>query len=150
MTYKDTYPTYNQNRKVVNFKDFLKDEEGEKEELLKIKRQTKPNSPDGQQIIGNPKVKYNKVTHKLDTNLDPEMIDDKIDALEESKIFESHIDDEVYHELKQSSAYRRLVDEFRNAIRDFEKRTSNIYDEGDNDHLASFRLVLQDAIDEAS
>jgi hypothetical protein len=150
MTYKDTYPTYNQNRKVVNFKDFLKDEEGEKEELLKIKRQTKPNSPDGQQIIGNPKVKYNKVTHKLDTNLDPEMIDDKIDALEESKIFETHIDDEVYHELKQSSAYRRLVDDFRNAIRDFEKRTSNIYDEGDNDHLASFRLVLQDAIDEAS
>jgi len=150
MTYKDTNPTYNQNRKVVNFKDFLKDEEGEKEELLKIKRQTKPNSPDGQQIIGNPKVKYNKVTHKLDTNLDPEMIDDKIDALEESKIFETHIDDEVYHELKQSSAYHRLVDEFRNAIRDFEKRTSNIYDEGDNDHLASFRLVLQDAIDEAS
>ncbi len=150
MNYKDTNPTYNHNRKVVNFKDFTSHEGDEKEELEKIKRQTKPNSPDGQQIIGNPKVKYNKVTHKLDTNLSPDMIDDKIDALEESKIFETHIDNEVYHELKQSSAYHRLVDEFRNAIRDFEKRTSKIYDEGDNDHLASFRLVLQDAIDEAS
>jgi uncharacterized membrane-anchored protein YjiN (DUF445 family) len=147
---RDNTPTFNVNRKVANFKDFLENEPSEMEELTKIKRQTKPNSTDGQQIIGNHKVKYNKVTHKLDTNLDPEMIDDKIDALEESKIFETHIDDNVYHELKQSSAYHRLVDEFRNAIREFENRTSNIYDEGDNDHMAAFQAVLQDAIDEAS
>jgi uncharacterized membrane-anchored protein YjiN (DUF445 family) len=147
---RDNTPTFNVNRKVANFKDFLENEPSEMEELTKIKRQTKPNSTDGQQIIGNHKVKYNKATHKLDTNLDPEMIDDKIDALEESKIFETHIDDNVYHELKQSSAYHRLVDEFRNAIRDFENRTSNIYDEGDNDHMAAFQAVLQDAIDEAS
>jgi len=146
---RDNTPIFNVNRKVANFKDFLENEPSEMEELTKIKRQTKPNSTDGQQIIGNHKVKYNKVTHKLDTNLDPEMIDDKIDALEESKIFETHIDDNVYHELKKSSAYHRLVDEFRNAIRKFESECEDIYDEGDNDHYAAVQAVLQDALDEA-
>jgi hypothetical protein len=148
MTYKDNTPTFNTNRKVVNFKDFNND--SEEVELSKIKRQTKPNSNSGQQFIGNPKTKYNKVTHKLDTNLDPEMIDDKIAALDESKIFETHIDDEVYHELKKSSAYHRLVDVFRNAIRKFESECEDIYDEGDTDHVAAFQAVLQDAVDEAS
>ena len=42
MTYKDNQPTFNVNRKVVNFKDFNKD--AEEVELKKIKRQNKPNS----------------------------------------------------------------------------------------------------------
>lgn len=148
MTYKDNTPTFNTNRKVVNFKDFNKD--SEEVELSKIKRQTKPNSNSGQQFIGNPKTKYNKVTHKLDTNLDPEMIDDKIDALEESKIYETHIDDNIYDELKNSSAYHKLVDKLRDAIRDFENGISETsYDDGDNDHYAAFQAVLQDALDMA-
>ena len=85
MTYKDNTPTFNTNRKVVNFKDFNND--SEEVELSKIKRQTKPNSNSGQQFIGNPKTKYNKVTHKLDTNLDPEMIDDKI-ACDDTQLHE--------------------------------------------------------------
>ena len=146
MTHKDNTPTFNTNRKVVNFKDFNKD--SEKDELSKMKRQTKPNSKTGQQFIGNPKTKYNQVTHKLDTNLDPKMIDDKIDALEESKIFETNIDDNVFHELKKSSAYHKLVDRFRDAIRDFENGISETsYDDGDNDHYAAFQAVLQDALD---
>jgi hypothetical protein len=83
MTHKDNTPTFNHNRKVANFKDFLNNKEEEKDELSKIKRQTKPNSKEEQQLIGNPKTKYNKVTHKLDTNLDPEIIDDKIDNLDD-------------------------------------------------------------------
>jgi len=151
MTYKDNQPTFNVNRKVVNFKDFSKDIESEKEELNKIKRQNNPNS-ERQQLIGNPRIKYNKVTHKLDFDINPDMLKDKIDAieeLEESKINESSMDENVYDELKQSSKYRKLVDDFRNAIRNFERGTSDIYDEGDTDQYMAFQDVLQDALDEA-
>lgn len=236
MTYKHNTPTFNVNRKVVNFKDFSKDIESEKEELNKIKRQNKPNS-ERQQLIGRERAKYNKVTHKLDRNLSPDMIKGKIDAIEEleeskinenqihipeeysgvrmelgeftspqdiidlynnyveegvplvsyseygtegkfynedddeiptdvildelnysivgddsieeSKINESSMDENVYDELKQSSKYRKLVDNFRNAIRDFENGTSDIYDEGDTDQYMAFQNVLQDALDEA-
>ena len=82
MTYKDNQPTFNVNRKVVNFKDFTANVSDEKEELLKMKRQNKPNS-ESKQIIGNPKTKYNKVTHKLDTNLSDDMVkDQQINLLE--------------------------------------------------------------------
>lgn len=224
MTYKDNTPTFNVgDRKVVNFKDFSKDIESEKEELNKIKRQNKPNS-ERQQRIGNTRIKYNKVTHKMDWNLSPDMLKDKIDAieeLEESRINENqiHIPEEysgvrmelgeftspedimdaynttvaredipqltgywdgifyteddvdttldavldelnysivgdestidVYDKLKKSSNYRKLVDDFRNAIRDFESGVSNIYDEGITDQYRDFQNVLQDALDEA-
>ena len=224
MTYKDNTPTFNVgDRKVVNFKDFSKDIESEKEELNKIKRQNKPNS-ERQQRISNTRIKYNKVTHKMDWNLSPDMLKDKIDAieeLEESKINENqiHIPEEysgvrmelgeftspedimdaynttvaredvpqltgywdgifyteddvdttldavldelnysivgdestidVYDKLKKSSNYRKLVDDFRNAIRDFESGVSNIYDEGITDQYRDFQNVLQDALDEA-
>lgn len=227
MTHKHNTPTFNVNRKVVNFKDFSKDIESEKEELDKIKRQNKPNS-ERQQLIGGERAKYNKVTHKLDRNLSPDMVKGKIDAfeeLEESKMYENQIhiskeysgirielgvstspqdiidlynnyveegvplvsyseygtegkfynedDDEiptdvildelnyaingddssmsgnVYDKLKKSSNYRKLVDNFRNAIRDFESGVSNIYDEGDTDQYRDFQNVLQDALDEA-
>jgi len=150
--HKDNTPIFNVgDRKVVNFKDFSKDIESEKNALLKIKRQSKPNS-ERQKLIGNPKNKYNKVTHKMDWNLSPDMIKDKIDAIEEldeSKINESSMDDNVYNDLKQSSQYRKLVDDFRNAIRKFESNISNIYDEGDTDQNMAFQSVIQDAIDEA-
>ena len=224
MTYKDNTPTFNVgDRKVVNFKDFSKDIESEKEELNKIKRQNKPNS-ERQQRIGNTRIKYNKVTHKMDWNLSPDMVKGKIDAieeLEESKMYENqiHIPEEysgvrmelgeftspedimdaynttvaredvpqltgywdgifyteddvdttldavldelnysivgdestidVYDKLKKSSNYRKLVDDFRNAIRDFESGVSNIYDEGITDQYRDFQNVLQDALDEA-
>ena len=60
---------------------------------------------------------------------------------------ESTID--VYDKLKKSSNYRKLVDDFRNAIRDFESGVSNIYDEGITDQYRDFQNVLQDALDEA-
>jgi len=223
MTFKDNTPTFNVNRKVVNFKDFSKDIESEKEELDKIKRQNKPNS-ERQQRIGNTRIKYNKVTHKMDWNLSPDMVKGKIDAieeLEESRMYENqiHIPEEysgvrmelgefaspedimdtynstvaredipqltgywdgifyteddvdttldavldelnysingeestidVYDKLKKSSNYRKLVDDFRNAIRDFESGVSNLYDEGVTDQYRDFQNVLQDALDEA-
>lgn len=92
MTYKDNQPTFNVNRKVVNFKDFLANPEGEKEELEKVRRSTKPNSED-QQHIGNTRFKFNNTTRKMD-DLSPEMIDDKIEAIEE---------------LEESNNYNHLV-----------------------------------------
>lgn len=94
---------YNVNRKVVNFKDFSG--ETEKEELQKVRRSTKPNSEE-QQHVGNSRFKFNKVTRKMD-DLSPEMIDDKIDAieeLEESVINESLIDEAE----KLASTYKNL------------------------------------------
>lgn len=149
MTYKDNTPTFNVNRKVVNFKDFNKD--SEEEELNKIKRQNKPNS-ERQQLIGNTRIKYNKVTHKLDWNLSPDMIKDKIDAIEdidESKIFETRIDDEAYHKLIKLDSYRKMVNKFREAINEFQDSAEGVYDDGDSDQLMAFTSVIQDALDEA-
>ncbi len=82
MTYKENQPTYNVNRKVVNFKDFLANPEGEKEELEKVKRSTRPTNSEDQKLIGNFRYKFNNTTRKMD-DLSPEMVDDKIDAIEE-------------------------------------------------------------------
>jgi hypothetical protein len=81
MTYKENTPTFNVNRKVVNFKDFLSDPKGEEDELKKVRRSTKPNSED-QQHIGNSRYKFNKTTRKMD-DLSPAEIDDSIEAIEE-------------------------------------------------------------------
>lgn len=80
MTYKDNTPTYNVNRKVTNFGDFCKTCEEPK--LKKIDRQTKPNSADQQQHIGNQTQKFNPVTRKIDY-MSPEEVDDRIEAIEE-------------------------------------------------------------------
>lgn len=83
MTYKDNQPTFNVNRKVVNFKDFINNVDSEDLKLNKMKRQSKPNSED-QQHIGNQRWKFNKVTRKWD-DINPDVIDDKIDAIEDFK-----------------------------------------------------------------
>lgn len=86
MTYKDNTPTYNVNRRVVNFGDFCKTCEEPK--LKKIRRQTKPNSDD-QQHIGNFSQKFNPVTRKIDY-MSPEEVDDRLNAIEDmDKIKES-------------------------------------------------------------
>ena len=77
MPYKSTNPTYNVDRKVVNFKDFATD----KEKLSKAELQRKPNS-EQQQHIGNKRTEYNPVTHKL-TDYSDDEIKDKLDSIEE-------------------------------------------------------------------
>lgn len=84
---------YNVNRKVTNFGDFCKTCEEPK--LKKIDRQTKPNSDDQQQHIGNFSQKFNPVTRKIDY-MSPEEADDRLDdieELEESKVNESKSSD---------------------------------------------------------
>ena len=78
MNYRDNQPTFNVgNRKVANFKDYLKN----KDELKKADLQSKPNSED-QQHIGNKRTEYNSVTHKL-TDYSVDEIEDTLDAMEE-------------------------------------------------------------------
>lgn len=81
MTYKDNQPTFNVNRKVVNFKDYLQNKGSEEAKLKKADLQSKPNSED-QQRIGNKRTEYNPVTHKL-TDYSDDEIRDILDAMEE-------------------------------------------------------------------
>jgi len=82
MTYKDNTPTFNVNRKVVNFKDFSANPNAEKEELEKMDRQNKPNTDDQQKNMANSRYKFNNTTRKMD-DLSPAEIEDKIEAIEE-------------------------------------------------------------------
>jgi hypothetical protein len=90
MTYKDNTPTFNVNRKVVNFKDFLSDPKGEETDLKKVRRSTKPNSED-QQHVGNSRYKFNKTTRKMD-DLSPAEIDDSIEAIEDFEGTNENVD----------------------------------------------------------
>ena len=90
MSYGDNTPTFNVNRKVVNFKDFLANPNAEKEELKKMDRQNKPNSDEKQQHIGNSRYKFNHTTRKMD-DLSPAEIEDKIDAIDEFEESNEHI-----------------------------------------------------------
>jgi len=81
MTYKENTPTFNVNRKVVNFKDFSANPNAEKEELKKMNRQNKPNTDDQQKNMANSRYKFNNTTRKMD-DLSPAEIKDKIDAIE--------------------------------------------------------------------
>lgn len=83
MTYKDNQPTFNVNRKVVNFKDFLANPNAEKEELKKMNRQNKPNTDDQQKNMANSRYKFNNTTRKMD-DLSPDEIKDSIEEFEES------------------------------------------------------------------
>ena len=74
---RDNQPTFNVNRKIVNFSDFGSN----KETLKKAELQTKPNSED-QQHIGNFRNEFDPNTHKV-TQVTPDEVKDKLDAIEE-------------------------------------------------------------------
>lgn len=84
MNYRQSTPTFNTDRKVINFKDF--DIDSEKIELDKIKKSYKKNELEvGQK---EKKYKYNKVTRKLD-DMDIDEVNDKIESLDEQILLES-------------------------------------------------------------
>ena len=141
MTYKDNTPTFNINRKVVNFKDFNKDQE--ETELKKIKRQNKPNS-ERQQLIGNPRAKYNKVTHKLDFDLNPAYIEDKIDAIKES------IDETILNKIQNSVSYEKFAETLKIALMELTDGIKNDdsigFNEDNTDHNESLKVAIQEAL----
>lgn len=82
MEYKDNQPTFNAgDRKMVNFKDFTQELPSEKQELKKMKRSFRKNVLEvGQKQR---KLKYNKVTKKLD-DVGQSDIEDRLDQFKES------------------------------------------------------------------
>jgi hypothetical protein len=144
MTYKDNTPTFNINRKVVNFKDFNKD--SEETELNKIKRQNKPNS-ERQKLIGNPRAKYNKVTHKLDFDLNPAYIEDKIDSLKES------IDETILNKIQNSVSYEKFAETLKIALMEFSDGIKNDdsigFDENNSIHNESLKVSIQEALNQS-
>ncbi len=144
MTYKDNTPTFNINRKVVNFKDFNKDQE--ETELKKIKRQNKPNS-ERQQLIGNPRAKYNKVTHKLDFDLNPAYIEDKIDAIKES------IDETILNKIQSSVSYEKFAETLKIALMELTDGIKNDdsigFNEDNTDHNESLNVAIQEALNQS-
>ena len=144
MTYKENTPTFNINRKVVNFKDFNKD--SEETELKKIKRQNKPNS-ERQKLIGNPRAKYNKVTHKLDFDLNPAYIEDKIDSVKES------IDETILNKIQNSVSYEKFAETLKIALMEFSDGIKNDdsigFDENNSIHNESLKVSIQEALNQS-
>lgn len=91
MNYKDSTPTFNVNRKIVNYKDFLQHEPQEEAELKKMKRQFKK-ADQVKAVNQDHQYKYNKVTHKNDDLVKAE-VEDKLDALEEGIFSDRYKDD---------------------------------------------------------
>lgn len=153
MTYKDNTPTYNSNRKVVNFGDYCDNYEKEKQELKKMKRQTTPNSDERQKLPGNSKYKFNRITRKLD-DVSPDMVDDqltKMEEVDESKVNESRIDDNIYNLVSNSKCYAELERKFREAKEEFFACIPNEvpeFDEGDTDHTMAVEALVGEATGE--
>jgi hypothetical protein len=74
--------------KIIKFEDFKRKEEQNK--LQDFKRDFTKNSVDKQQYPRNTKFNYNDVTKKMD-DLSVDEVDDKIEGVEESKIYESRL-----------------------------------------------------------
>jgi hypothetical protein len=122
MTYKDNTPTYNVNRKVVNFGDFANNLEAEKEKLKKVKRSFQPNS-DRQNFPSNTRNEFDPITRKITAYTEDE-IDDKLaqienyEGLEESK-------SEKAETLEDCPSYK----DFNKAISELKKVTKKIHSE---------------------
>jgi len=69
------------NNRISNFSDYCDNFEKEKEELKKIRRSIKPNTPDTQKYPKNSKFKFNRITRKMD-DLTPDLIDDQLDKMD--------------------------------------------------------------------
>ncbi len=155
MNYRDNTPTYNVNRRVVNFGDYCNDFEKEKEDLKKVKRSITPNSDERQKFPKNSRYKFNTITRKMD-DLTPDIIDDKLKSMEEvdeSKINESSIDFDVLHKITQLPGFSKLKEDFRKCIDEFNTELNSAaseigYDEGDSDHSLAYNAAIQEAIDE--
>lgn len=137
MTYKTNTPNYN-GRSVSNFSDFIDNIEAEKEELKSMKRGINKNHDDTQKYPKNSKLKFNKVTRKID-DITLSEIDDKIDSLEESlsntidsmsrfledyaskhNSFEKRGMDEGVEVLKNSKDLEEAIEKINDKIEDWE------------------------------
>ena len=128
---RDNTPTFNVNRKVVNFKDFSANPNAEKEELKKMDRQNKPNTDEQQKNMSNSRYKFNNTTRKMD-DLSPAEIEDKIDAIEE---LEEGINNDSMYAISDS------FNEVKNEMNLLESRLKNARSEELQEYLNEFMNV---------
>jgi hypothetical protein len=128
---RDNTPTFNVNRKVVNFKDFSANPNAEKEELEKMDRQNKPNTDDQQKNFANSRYKFNNTTRKMD-DLSPAEIEDKIEAIE--GLEESVNNDSMY-------AISDSFNKVKNEMNLLESRLKNARSEELQEYLNEFMNV---------
>lgn len=114
MTYKTNTPTY-KSKSVNNFSDFIDNIESEKKELEETKKGMNKNHTDTQQYPKNSKLKFNKVTRKMDDMTLPE-IEDKIDSIED---LQESLSPELSNVLNSLS---RFIDDYDKTHNNFEKR----------------------------
>jgi len=82
----DSSLNYNtKSSKIQNFKDFEKNIRKEKDELEKISRNFLKNKDNDYSLptSGSDKIRYNKLTHKSDSNISKQMLDDLIKDLDD-------------------------------------------------------------------
>ena len=125
MTYKENTPTFNTgNRKSVNYKDFIQHEPEEETELKKMKRQFKK-ADQVRAVNQDHQSKYNKVTHKNDDLVKAE-VEDKLDALEESKKLSKSDTKEIKEEIKDLERKIRenlkLKEDYKEKSKEYEER----------------------------
>ena len=80
--YKHNTPTFNVDRKVANFHDFVSNTGAEKQELEDVKRSFRHEAGEVANIPNKSKYKWNKVTHKMD-DVSKAQVQDRLDAIEE-------------------------------------------------------------------
>ena len=107
MSYNTNTPDFNVNSKIRSFSNF--DKNAEKQELKDIKRTNNSNHRKTKQVPGNSKLKYNRVTRKMD-DLSMTEVDDKLDALEESML--SNL----------INTMSRFIDDYNSKHNNFEQR----------------------------
>ena len=122
MTYKDNTPTYNVNRKVVNFWDFANNLEAEKEKLKKVKRSFQPNS-DRQNFPSNTRNEFDPITRKITAYTEDE-VDDKLDQIENYEGLEESKSEKAEN-LEDCPSYK----DFNKAISELKKVTKKIHSE---------------------
>jgi len=82
----DSSLNYNtKSSKIQNFKDFEQNIRKEKDELKKISRNFLKNKDNDYSLptSGSDKIRYNKLTHKSDSNISKQMLDDLIKDLDD-------------------------------------------------------------------
>jgi hypothetical protein len=139
MNYRDNTPTFNVNRKVVNFKDFSSDVE--KEELTKMDRQNKPNSDEQQKNFANSRYKFNKVTRKMD-DLSPAEVQDKLDDIDELE--EGTNEEFNFNEERKISSFKKEID---SAFREISFPTFDTKDDRYNAKEPSIEQVIKNIED---
>jgi protein-tyrosine phosphatase len=122
MTYKDNTPTYNTNRKVANFGNFINNLGEEKEKMKKVQRSFQPNS-DRQNFPANTRNEFDTVTRKI-TSFTKGEIDDKIesiDGLEEANEKKA----EKFESIEECPSFS----EFNKSISELKKLSKKIHSE---------------------